>query len=246
MLNGHIHCPRGVCQKAATDPRYRRSRASILIEVDGSSLLFDTSQDFRQQMLDRAVPRIDAVLYTHGHADHIYGLADIRSYCAHQRGAIPIYGAPATLAILYQCFDYVFNPPTFVGGGIPVLEAHALHAPMVIRGQEIIPIPVEHGPLQGCQGYRLGNVAYIPDVKTIPESSLAMLEGLDLLILNCLRYRPHASHLSMAESHAYAERLRPRRCLFTHLTHDIDAAEEEANLPEWMRFAYDGLVVELP
>ena len=245
MLEGYAHCPQRVCEKAASDPRYRRTRASILVESNGVSLLIDTSQDFRQQMLDNHVQRIDAVLYTHGHADHIYGLPDIRSYCRHQEDAMDIYGSQETLDILRAAFDYIFHPPVYVGGGIPRLRPHALSVPGDVCGLEVTPLPVQHGPLCGCQGYRLGGMAYIPDVKVIPPESLESLRDLDLLILNCLRIRPHSSHLSLAESMAYVEQLRPRQCLFTHMTHDIDYALEERNLPPWIRFAYDGLVVEL-
>lgn len=246
MLDNYARCPKGVCLKAENDPRYRRTRASVVIQTDGRNLLVDTSQDFRQQMLAQRVKRIHAVLYTHGHADHIYGLPDIRSYCYAQGDAIDIYGSQQTLDILYQAFDYVFHPPAYVGGGIPSLRPHLLESPQTICGAQVTPIPVEHGPtLRGCQGYRVNDVAYIPDVKVIPEDSLALLEELDLLILNCLRIRPHASHLCLEESLAYAERLRPKRCLFTHMTHDIDYQLDEARLPEWVRFAYDGLVVDV-
>lgn len=246
MLEDYARCPHRVCEKALRDPRYRRTRASILIEDKGASVLIDTSQDFRQQMLDNRVRRIDAVLYSHGHADHIYGLPDIRSYCHHQGGAIDIYGSEETLKTIRAAFDYIFHPPAYVGGGIPSLRPHVLSAPGEVCGLEVVPIPVEHGPLNGCQGYRLGQMAYIPDAKRIPSTSLERLHGLELLILNCLRIRPHESHLSLAESVAYAEQLRPRCCFFTHMTHDIDYALEEPNLPAWMRFAYDGLIVDLP
>ena len=245
MINDYVRCPAGVCRKAAVDPRYRRTRACILVETGGDSLLFDTSQDFYQQVMANRVRRIDAVLYTHSHADHIYGLPDIRSYCRQQGEAIDVYASDETLQVLRQAFHYVFHPPEYVGGGIPVLRTHVLEQPQEVLGQRVIPIPVEHGPLNGCQGYRIDGLAYLPDVKAIPDSSLELLQDLDLLILNCLRIRPHGSHLALEESLAYAERLRPRRCLFTHMTHEIDYQVEESRLPEWVRFAYDGQVVEL-
>lgn len=244
MLAGHARCPRYVCLKAATDPCHRRSRASVLVQENGAALLIDASQDFRQQMLANRVRRIDAVLLTHAHADHIYGLPDIRSYCRQRGGAIDVYASQETLEALYLAFDYVFNPPAQVGGGIPSLRTHLLAAPREIAGLPVIPIPVEHGPLVGCQGYRIGGVAYLPDLKVIPPESVALLEGLDLLVLNCLRIRPHASHLSLVESVEYAERLAPKRCLFTHMTHDIDYEFEGPRLAEWMSFACDGQVVE--
>jgi phosphoribosyl 1,2-cyclic phosphate phosphodiesterase len=244
MLSHHARCPAGVCLKAEADPRYRRTRASIVVETDGVALLIDTSQDFRQQVLRSRVRRIDAVLYTHGHADHIYGLPDIRSYCRQQGHAIDVYGSQETLDVLYRAFEYIFCPPAYVGGGIPQLHTHLLEAPLEVLGQRIVPVPVEHGVLLGCQGYRIADMAYLPDVKVIPPASLALLDDLDLLILNCLRLRPHGSHLCLSESLAYAEQLGPRRCLFTHMTHDIDYQVEARHLPEWVRFAYDGQVVE--
>lgn len=249
MLDNYAHCPSGVCRKALTDSRYRRSRCSIWVEAAGVSLLLDTSQDFRTQMLDRQVRRIDAVLYTHGHADHIYGLPDIRSYCRLQEDAIDIYGSDETLRILREAFGYVFAPPTFVGGGIPAVRAHLLDGPADILGLHVTPVPVEHGPLKGCYGYRIGDglsdIAYLPDVKAIPPASLDLLRGLDILIINCLRYRAHGSHLSLAESLAYVAELRPARAYFTHLTHDIDAEVEGPRLPAGVRFAYDGLTLEV-
>lgn len=244
MLDNYARCPHGVCQKAITDRRYWRTRASILIEIDGVSLLIDTSQDFRQQMLENRVQRIDAVVYTHAHADHIYGLPDIRSFCRQGR-AVPIYGVQATLDALRQAFSYVFDPPAFVGGGIPSVQTHLLDGLGEVEGIPVLPVPVEHGNAVDCRGYRIGDMAYLPDVKSIPAASLDLLQGLDLLILNCLRPRPHLSHLSMDESLAYAETLHPRRCLFTHMTHDIDYVQHDALLPDWARFAYDGQVVEV-
>lgn len=244
MLNNYARCPHMVCMKARTEARYRRMRASILVSVDGSSILVDTSQDFREQMLANSVERIDAVVYTHGHADHIYGLPDIRSYCRHQGGAVPIYGSGETLECLRSAFGYVFSPSTFVGGGIPAVEPHLLEGPMLVAGAVVTPVPVEHGPLQGCLGLRIGDTAYIPDVKRIPDASMALLQGLDLLILNCLRLRPHETHLTLEDSLRYVKELAPRRALLTHLSHDIDEDVEGWLLPAGVAFARDGLVVE--
>lgn len=245
MLND-FKCPSGVCQKALTDASYRRTRASVLLQTPDFSLLIDTSQDFRQQMLANQVKRIDAVLFTHGHADHIYGLPDIRSYCRHERQDIDVYGSPETLAILKASFGYIFNPPPdYVGGGIPALWCRELVAPKRIGGVLVTPIPVEHGNFAGVQGYRLDNIAYLPDVKSIPPNSLDLLGGLDLLVLNCLRHRPHGSHLALTESVAFARQLRPRQCLLTHMAHDIDYRIEEERLPKWIRFAYDGQTIQV-
>ena len=245
MLDGYSRCPGRLCERALHDPRLRRTRSSALLEWEGASVLLDTSQDFHQQMLAGHVMRIDAVLYTHGHADHIYGLPDLRSYCRRQNGAIDLFGSAETLGVLQTAFDYVFRPPEFVGGGIPVVSAHLLAEPCTLLGQRVVPIPVVHGPLRGCQGYRIGDVAYLPDVKSVPPSSLARLEGLDLLVIDCLRLRPTASHVSLEESLAYAERLAPRRCVFTHMTHEIDPDAHGALLPGWAQFGADGLVLDL-
>jgi phosphoribosyl 1,2-cyclic phosphate phosphodiesterase len=245
MMRQYANCPHQVCLKAAQNPRHRRLRASIYIEVGERGLLVDTSQDFREQMLQAHITHIDAILYTHGHADHIYGLPDTRSYSHQANAPLQIYGSTETLGILRHSFEYVFRPPEFVGGGIPVLAPHELNGSKVIEGQLVQAVHVEHGPLGGCQGYRLGKMAYIPDVHCIPTDSLELLQGLDLLILNCLRPRPHSSHLTLAESLAYVERLQPRQTLFTHMTHDIDYEFEEPNLPANVRFAYDGLQLTL-
>lgn len=244
MIDNYQSCPQKVCLKAVTNPRHRRTRSSILVQTDEAAILIDTSQDFRQQVLSNRVRRIGAVLYTHGHADHIYGLPDIRSYCRQQEGAIDIYGSGETLRILGGAFHYIFDPPDYEGGGIPKVTPHLLKQPVEINKTEITPLPVEHGSLEGCQGYRLNDVAYIPDVKRIPQKTLGKLQGLDLLILNCLRLRPHGSHLCLEESLAYARQLAPSRCLFTHMTHDIDYRIEGPKLPSWIDFAHDGLVVE--
>jgi phosphoribosyl 1,2-cyclic phosphate phosphodiesterase len=243
MLQGYAHCPHGVCLKSAADARHRRLRASIYIESGDRRILVDTSQDFREQMLRAQITSLDAILFTHGHADHIYGLPDTRSYSHQQHALLPIYGSTETLKTLRHAFAYVFHPPAFVGGGIPQLAPHELNRSAQIGGLRVQAIPVGHGPLVGCQGYRLGGMAYIPDVHTIPPASLALLDDLDLLILNCLRPRPHSSHLALAESLDYIARLRPRQALLTHMTHDIDYEIEEPLLPANVRFAYDGLQV---
>ncbi|MCE5258513.1 MAG: MBL fold metallo-hydrolase [Chloroflexi bacterium] len=241
MRQQYQRCPHQVCLKAEHDPRYRRMRSSILLELQQYEVLIDTSQDFREQMLRAHVTRLDAVLYTHGHADHIFGLPDTRSYTHRDEPPLPVYASPETMHTLRSSFGYVFDPPTFVGGGIPILAPHVVSTRFTLAGHDIYPIHVEHGPLQGCLGYRIDNTAYIPDVHTIPAAALDMLQGLDLLIINCLRERPHSSHLSLSESLHYAELLAPQLALFTHMTHDIDYALEEPNLPTNVHFAYDGL-----
>jgi len=244
MLEGYRRCPHELCRRAQTDRRLARTRASVAIETERGVILVDTSQDFRQQMLESRLPRIDAVLYTHTHADHVQGLPDIRSYCRRHEEPIGIYGSSETLAELACAFRYVFAAGAYVGGGIPSLAPREIAAPTEIMGVIVTPIPVEHGQLDGCYGYRMNDVAYIPDVKRIPEPSMALLADLDLLILNCLRPHPHATHLSLEESLAYVAALRPRRCLLTHMTHNIDPAVHGRLLPKGVAFAHDGLVVQ--
>lgn len=245
MLENYRRCPHGLCRRAQTDRRLARTRASIAVETGEGVLLIDTSQDFRQQMLESRLSRIDAVLFTHTHADHVQGLPDIRSYCRRRDDPIAIYGSAETLAELCNSFRYVFVPPgNYVGGGVPTLAPRVFAGPRRILGLAVTPVPVEHGPLDGCLGYRLDDVAYIPDVKRIPAASRALLAGLDLLILNCLRPYAHPTHLSLEESLDYVAALSPRRCLLTHMTHNIDPAVHGRLLPKSVAFAYDGLVVQ--
>lgn len=243
LITNYATCPAKVCLRARYDPSYRRTRASILVQTPEISLLIDTSQDFREQMLANRIKRIDAVLYTHGHADHIYGLPDLRSYSQQQGGPIPLYGSQETLSTLQNAFSYIFSPPEYRGGGIPQVSPHLLEEEYRLGDITIVPLPVVHGPLNGCQGYRLNDVAYIPDVKVIPPSTLERLQGVKVLILNCLRHRPHQGHLSLEESLAYAHAINPERCFLTHIAHDIDYRLETPHLPEWIRFGYDGQVI---
>ena len=247
MLTGYADCPQGVCQAAQHDPRHNRTRCSLLVEVAGRAILVDTSLDFRQQMLAQRVRRIDAVLFTHNHADHIGGLSDIRSYCPPGQ-ALPIYGSQETITDLRQRFDYIFNPPEIKGGGIPELAAHVVRPgePFSLFGLEVTPAHVEHGSARECLGYRLGPVAYVPDVKVMPEPAKQILRGAEVLILNALRRAPeHPTHLTLAASVALARELRPKACYFTHMSHDIHYVHDRIGLPANMDFAYDGLRLEV-
>ncbi len=245
MLDDYAHCPLDICRKALVDSSYRRTRASILVQTSTSNILIDTSQDFREQMLKNRIKRIDTILYTHAHADHIFGLPDVRSYCRRQNDAIDIYASGKTLQTIKETFDYIFHPPDYLGGGIPSVRPHTLNHRQEIANVTIIPLPVEHGSAPGCQGYRIEDIAYIPDVHTIPEATLEQLQHLNLLIINCLRLRPHSSHLSLQEALSYANQLKPTHCFLTHMSHDIDYRLEQPHLPKWIRFAQDGLVIEV-
>jgi len=246
MMTNYSICPKGVCAEAIHDPKHRRGRASILVEYNGKRVLIDVSQDFREQVLREEIPAIDAVVLTHLHADHIMGIPDIRSYSRLVDGGLPVYGSDETLTAVTRIFSYAFDPDTFAGGGVPLLIANRINCSFELFGLEFIPLPVEHGVLEGCYGYRFGNVAYIPDVKVVPESTLELLKNLDLLIIDCLRTdHPHETHMILPESRAVVERVRPKQTLFTHICHGIHYLNDKKLLDTTMDFAFDGLKLEL-
>ncbi|MDX1388806.1 MAG: MBL fold metallo-hydrolase [Acidobacteriota bacterium] len=236
-----VTCDCDVC--TSDDPRDNRLRPSVLIEWDGASVLIDTSTDLRAQALRHPIQRIDAVLYTHHHADHILGIDDLRIYNWRRGGPIPIYGSAATLDRIARTFWYVFEekdtPHTR-----PTLEPMEISGPFSLLGRTIHPVPVLHGDLE-ILGYRVGRFAYLTDVSAIPESSARLLEDLDVLVLSALRTRPHPTHLSLDQAVAEAEKIGAARSLFTHLSHDIPHGSVSATLPEGVELAYDGLQLHL-
>ncbi|MFA9462084.1 MBL fold metallo-hydrolase [Thiohalorhabdus methylotrophus] len=236
-----IGCTCAVCRSG--DPRNHRTRASIWVRgEEGESLLVDTSTDMRHQALREGMDRVDAVLLTHTHADHINGIDDMRAFNGLQEQVIPVYGRPATLEEAEKRFHYCFGdpPPPEKGWYIPVLEARPFTDALEWGSLTVTPIPVEHGRWP-IYGYRFNNLAYITDVKRIPEASWPLLEDLDVLILDCLRYREHPTHLRVDEAVAVAERIGARRTVFTHFTHEIDFARLADALPEGMEPGHDGL-----
>jgi phosphoribosyl 1,2-cyclic phosphate phosphodiesterase len=236
-----IGCGCAVCTSA--DPRNRRTRAGILLETERANIVIDTSPDFREQALRTNLRRVDTVLYTHPHADHVFGLDDLRIYNFLQRSTIPCYGSPATMERLRQVFAYVFDDSP-EGGGKPKLDFRAVREPFELLGERVVPLPVWHGEME-VYGWRIGRFACVTDVSFIPETSFALLRDLDLLVLSALRYRPHPTHFSLAESIEAARRIGAQRTLFTHIAHDIDHARPEVALPPGMEIGHDGLVVEL-
>jgi len=224
------------------DPRDKRLRVSILIERKDKKILVDTSIDFRQQALRAKIKYLDAVLITHCHVDHVFGLDDIRPL-NFRYGAMGVYANEIAWTDLRRIFKYIFEP-THVGGGLPQLIAHTVvpKSPFCIGDIEVTPIEVIHGKLPVI-AYRFNDFAYATDLKTIPPVSMDALRDLDVLVLDCVRIRPHATHLCLEEALAIIEDLKPTRAYLTHLNHDILHARDSKLLPDNVEFAYDELVV---
>ena len=238
-----IGCDCETCR--SDDPRDKRWRASVFVEMDdGQAVLVDAGPDIRAQSLAFGVRRVDAIVFTHGHADHIMGLDDIRRFNVIQQRPMACYGDEATINDLRRTFFYVFDPNTPRGGGIPQLELFRIAGPFCIGRQEIIPVPILHGTRR-ILGLRMGTFAYLTDCSHIPDESWPLLSGLDLLVLDALRERPHPTHFSLAEAVDVTTRLAPRRACFTHMCHNLRHADTCAKLPSGMELAYDGMVVEI-
>jgi phosphoribosyl 1,2-cyclic phosphate phosphodiesterase len=238
-----IGCECATCR--SDDPRDARSRASILISLpEGASILVDTSPDLRTQALQHNLRRVDAILYTHSHADHVLGLDDLRRFNHMQRQPIPCYGDPRTLGDLRRIFSYAFETGTPQGGGVPKVVLFSLAGEFSIGSATFVPVPVLHGSRQ-ILGYRLGNFAYLTDCSAIPDASWPLLEGVEIVILDALRDRPHPTHFSVGESLEIVKRLAPARAYFTHMCHDLPHAATCARLPEGVELAYDGLAFEI-
>jgi phosphoribosyl 1,2-cyclic phosphate phosphodiesterase len=233
------HC--AVCE--SKDPRDKRTRPSVLLAYDGRNVVVDTTPDFRFQAMRAGMDRLDAVIYTHGHADHVMGLDDIRPFNMKQRAAVPIYAAADTLALLRRQFGYIFAGAQ-PGSTLPLIELHTIDGPFSLFRAQIVPIPAMHGT-QPVLGFRVGKMAYLTDFSDVPESSKALLGGLDNFILDALRYVPHPTHSNVEQSLALVKELKPKRAWFTHICHDLGHVEANALLPEHVRLAHDGLQIEV-
>jgi phosphoribosyl 1,2-cyclic phosphate phosphodiesterase len=265
-----IGCDCDVCR--SLDPRDRRTRPSILIQIAappagpqappvpagqdarasaGSAvaravrnILVDTSPDLRAQALANRVTRVDAILFTHSHADHVLGLDEVRRYNVLQREPMSCFGDARTLTDIRQTFGYIFTAPDAGGGAIPEIILSQIAGPFSLGGAEIVPVPIMHGPRR-ILGFRVGSFAYLTDCSRIPEESWPLVDGVRTLVIDALRERPHPTHFSVGEALEVVARLSPERAYFTHVCHDLPHAATCARLPRGVELAYDGLVLEI-
>jgi phosphoribosyl 1,2-cyclic phosphate phosphodiesterase len=231
------------------DPRDKRTRVGALVETDGGTrILIDTPPELRLQLISAAVDRVDAVLFTHDHADHVHGIDDIRALSVHGDLPIDMYGPPDTMARLAQRFAYIFDDSIrpLPGTSKPEGRAHPLRPGESIRigDVDVLPVEVPHGPVT-VYGYRIGRLGYITDAKELPEQALKMFRGVTVLVINALFRTPHPTHLSVSEAVSAAERVGAKATYLTHLTHRTAHADLERELPAGIVPAYDGLVVSV-
>jgi phosphoribosyl 1,2-cyclic phosphate phosphodiesterase len=249
-----LGCDCAVCLSAtpsgsglpAPEPRNRRTRPSVLISWETHNVIIDTGPDFHAQAIREGIARLDAVFYTHGHADHILGMDDLRPLSFHNPATLPLYADDKTATTIERVFDYTFRKEH----RYPTSARVTLHrlapepgAHIALFGAEFLAIPVTHGQ-QTITGYRFGSAAYLTDLSGIPETSLPLLSGLDVLILDALRREPHPTHSNLENSIRLVEQLAPRRAFFTHMSHDLDHEATNAILPPHIRLAYDGLTID--
>jgi phosphoribosyl 1,2-cyclic phosphate phosphodiesterase len=240
-----LGCDCAVC--TSDNPRNQRTRCAAILGLAGGNLLIDTPPDLRMQLLRERIGLVHAVLYTHEHADHLFGLDDLRLMQFYLGGPVPLYCEPRVAQRIRKSYDYAFleEEPTH-SGARPRLSLHHISTePFEVLGERVVPIRLEHGPRFEVLGFRIGNVAYCTDVSGIPDISWPLLAGLDVLILSALRHEPHITHFSLPQAVAAAQRIAAKRTFFTHVSHELEYAKTNAELPAGMELAYDGLRVPL-
>lgn len=237
-----IGCRCAVC--CSRDPRNLRTRASLLIGLGERRFLIDTSPDLRAQCIREGLRRIDAVFFTHSHADHILGLDDLRPFSLHGNPAsIPCFGSKETIENVSRTFYYIFSEPQ-PGGSLPRVDLKVIDPGSTVNGLPVRVIPILHGGLS-IYAYRVGDLAYITDCSEIPAESYTMLRGTRVLILGVLRHVPHPTHLNVDKALRIIKRVQPEKTFFTHISHEMDHEQANAELPESVRLAYDGLCFEI-
>lgn len=236
-----IGCKCSVC--ISKNPKDKRTRTSALITVNGKNILIDTSTDLRQQSLANNVQRIDAVIYTHPHADHIHGIDELRSFNIVQREKIPCYGNDFTIKRIKEMFNYIFTTED-MESWTPELEIFKISSAFDLFGIKIQPVNILHGRLN-IFGYRIGNFAYVTDCSQVPNESKGLLEKLDLLVLGALRHKPHPTHFSIQQAVELIDELKPKKTILTHLSHNIGFEETNKSLPDSIELAYDGMEIAL-
>jgi phosphoribosyl 1,2-cyclic phosphate phosphodiesterase len=236
-----LGCRCQVC--TSTDPLDKRTRPSLLLEFDSRAVVIDTTPDFRAQALRETMERLDAVVFTHSHADHVLGLDDVRGFYFRQHDPIPIYADARSMENIRRTFSYIFEG-NYPYGGVAKLDTHIIEGPFDLWGERLTPLPVLHGNLP-VLGFRFGKTAYVTDFSSVPETTLPLLEGLDVLILDALRHTPHPAHSNIEQSLALVARLKPQRAFFTHIAHDLGHEVTNAALPAHVRLAHDGLKLQL-
>lgn len=229
----------------SSDTRDKRLRTSLLVQQATQTVLIDTSSDFRQQMLNNNVLEIDAVIYTHHHFDHIGGFDDLRPYAFRSGRPVELFAMSETSSVLRSTFPYAFGLVESTGASVPSVTLHEIDSePFIAGGLQVTPIPMRHGRQLRVNGYRFGSVAYCTDTNHIPEASLELLQGLDVLIIDGLRWEPHPTHFTIPESLALIELIRPKQAYLTHIAHQVLHARDSLLLPPNVALAYDGLVIE--
>ncbi len=236
-----IGCSCGIC--TSTEKRNKRTRASALVQAEGINILIDTSTDLRAQSLANRVERVDAVLFTHSHADHIHGIDDLRAFNIIKKGPIPCYGSSETLKRVRTIFNYIFSVDRVISWR-PELTLREIDSPFKVGGVEVTPFEVDHGD-SPVLAFRIEGAAYITDCSGIPDESMALLEGLDLLVIGALRQKSHPAHFSIDQAVEASRRIHPKRTVLTHLSHNVDYLKDGKSLPRGVEFAYDGMEIEI-